>query len=99
MRVDVQQDGAGDAIRSSVTIAKDVWVHLVLTRDDDNYVMYVNGNNVGSGSSTKQLPAVLRNNWFGRSNWPDTILNAAFDEIRVYNRALPADAVTALSVP
>lgn len=59
--------------------------------------LYLNGRRIARDNVTiqlKQIPDV--NNYLGRSNWRDPLLNASYDEFRIYNGAL-TDAQIAAS--
>lgn len=58
--------------------------------------LYVNGERVARDNVTiqlKQIPDV--NNWLGRSNWQDPLLNGQFDEFRIYSGALTDNQIAA----
>ncbi|MGW0519284.1 beta-L-arabinofuranosidase domain-containing protein [Crossiella sp. NPDC003009] len=67
------------------------WSHLAVTIAGGTATLYVNGIAVGRNTGLTLNPAVLgplRNNWLGRSQYPDPVLAAAFDEVNIYSRAL-----------
>ncbi|MCP4261504.1 MAG: LamG domain-containing protein, partial [Planctomycetes bacterium] len=70
------------------------WVHVALTWDSDNYVVYVNGENVSTGTyaglSEIHPIANIGNN--GTSG-PDKGFAGLLDEVRLYDHALTADEV------
>jgi hypothetical protein len=97
VRLALKDNNVEEPLAASTGIVKEEWVHIAATRADTTFVIYVNGENVGQATTTKQLPAHTFNNWFGRSQWPDTLFNAAYDEIRIYDRSLSGAAVKALA--
>ncbi|MBN2736137.1 MAG: alpha-galactosidase [Spirochaetales bacterium] len=74
--------------------------HLVITKQDDTGVMYINGKEVGRNPSLTLKPANLGdtvNNYIGRSQWEqDPYLNALIDDFRIYNRAITESEIDEL---
>ena len=72
------------------TIVLNEWIHLAVTFNGSLTNFYYNG--ISSGSSlqlTNPNNAVRNLNYIGKSNWPqDELVNAVFDELRIYNRSL-----------
>ena len=66
------------------------WSHLAVQFNAGSFLFYLNGILTGkrTGASSPQ-PVNRTLNYFGKSNWmSDSKVNAIFDEIRIYNRAL-----------
>lgn len=67
--------------------------------------VYRNGNVMGTSPIAPNLDLTSfnradftgtdENNWLGRSQWPDALVAARFDELRIYNSALTQSDVTA----
>jgi hypothetical protein len=67
--------------------------------------VYRNGSLMGTApiSANLDLKTFLRadatggdhNVWLGRSQWPDSLAEASYDEVRIYSHALSADEATA----
>jgi hypothetical protein len=59
--------------------------------------LYLNGEPVmiaGFNSTGLQLQSMPDNNiWLGRSQWSDEVFDGTYDELRIYNTALDAQAV------
>ena len=76
----------------------ETWYHVALTWDSGNYVVYVNGDEVASGTYTG-LAAIHDFLWIGNDGNPETEGTEAFggllDEVRIYNRALGAAEILA----
>lgn len=85
------------------------WTHVVVTRTSTSTIIYVNGVNVRTGSSTTINAATSGTTYACAStacnaiggtpkiiSGEDAGLNGDVDEVRVYNRALTAADVTAL---
>jgi hypothetical protein len=60
--------------------------------------MYVDGSFIGSNPIAAGLDIAAmadNNNWLGRSQWPDSLFDGWYDEVRIYDHALSANEVTA----
>lgn len=60
--------------------------------------LYVDGSFIGSNPIAAGLDIAAmadNNNWLGRSQWPDSLFDGWYDEVRIYDHALSADEVTA----
>lgn len=76
------------------------WTHLAVTLSGSTGTLYVDGVPVVTNSNMTLRPAdlgVTENNWIGRSQYPDPLLNATVDEFQIYNRALDATEIAALA--
>jgi hypothetical protein len=84
-------------------------IHLIGTYDQNDlsagtngtFKLYNNGGLVGAAA----LPPNLNlntftndNNWIGRSQWPDSVFDGLFNELRLYNHALTASEAGANSI-
>lgn len=70
---------------------------VVLDAASQSMTLYVAGKSLGSGTFTALSELSDVNDWLGRSQWAqDAALRGSFDELRIYDRALDADAVAAL---
>lgn len=92
--------GAEQRVDSSAgQLPTDQWVHLAVTRSGDTATMYVDGEPVGSNPDLTLSPADLGDtdqNWLGRSQYPDPLLNGAVDEFQIYDRGLSRAEVESL---
>lgn len=60
--------------------------------------LYVDGSFIGSNPIAAGLDIAAmadNNNWLGRSQWPDSLFDGWYDEVRIYDHALSANEVTA----
>jgi len=78
----------------------ETWYHVALTWDNSDYVVYVDGEEVASGTYTG-LAGIHEFAWIGNDGNPETEGTEAFggllDEVRIYNRALnPAEILAAM---
>lgn len=93
--------GAGDGSDLPVGVE----THVVSVFDQSgglpgNVTLYRDGVLVGTAAiaANLDLKTFLRanntggdvNNWLGRSQWPDTLVDATFNEVRIYSHALSA---------
>jgi len=84
-------DGIGVEVTTSMTAG--TWYHFVFIKDGSNHIIYKNGVSIGTASSASYYTATgLR---FGGSgtNYANT---RNVDDVRVYNKALSSEEVTAL---
>ncbi|MCP4261496.1 MAG: LamG domain-containing protein [Planctomycetes bacterium] len=76
------------------------WFHVALTWDSGNYVVYVNGENVATGTYTGLSDVnEVANIGNDGSAWPYEGFAGLLDEVRLYNHALNADNILYLLYP
>jgi hypothetical protein len=79
---------------SEVSIPRDTWIHVAITRTGNDYNLYVNGVLAGSGTDTApDLPTTTGWQMSGRGGF---MYHGSLDEVTLYNRALSADEVAAI---
>ncbi len=87
-------NGSGNnELNSGVTIAADEAIMYAVTWDGNTGTMslYLNGELQGSTGTNMQLADINDTmNWLGLPYWPDSVLNASIDELRIYDWALDA---------
>ncbi|MEW6160086.1 MAG: LamG domain-containing protein, partial [Verrucomicrobiota bacterium] len=79
------------SLTSSTALTANAPVHFAVVYDQPHGVvrLYINGVRTGTAAATLPLSVVDdRNNWLGRSNWQDPLVNALLDEFRIYNGPL-----------
>ncbi|MES2734300.1 MAG: LamG-like jellyroll fold domain-containing protein, partial [Bacteroidota bacterium] len=102
-------DGGGYDINSPASITavstgslpnKDVWFHILVTRDVANVKLYINGQIFGTSSTGGRLPYYGNRTKIGATIGGRSVVNqfahAKLDDIRIYDRALSTDEVTEL---
>jgi hypothetical protein len=82
-------------------LTPDSWYKLVFTYDGVSAKLYVNGVLISVTTESVSFTPNSMNLEIGRNNDPNNTLypnwfNGAIDEIRIYNRALPQQAITQL---
>jgi hypothetical protein len=76
------------------------WVHVAATYDGSTGRIYSDGVSVATTSYSTPLPAVTTPLYLGTNKNVDSIsqpLQGLMDDVVLYNRALPADAIAALA--
>lgn len=82
---------------SSNTVANNgVWYHFALVHSLNNMIFYVNGAQTNSGSDCGTISTVTNALEIGRRNNLIQYFNGTIDEVKIYNRALTAEEVSAL---
>ena len=71
------------------------WYHTALTRNGDVYTLYINGLNVATRTNSSTIPNPQAEFTIGKAE--AFFFNGSIDDIRLYNRALTATEVQALS--
>lgn len=73
------------------------WLHMTETFDGKYIRAYINGAFIGLNTAFTPTNVVRTSNYIGKSNWPgDSLVDAIFDDIRIYNRCLNSDEIKAL---
>jgi hypothetical protein len=77
------------------------WTHVAVTKSGTTGTLYVNGEAVGSNPSMTLSPRDLAGgnttqNWLGRSQYPDPLLDGAIDDFQIHDRGMAAAEVGAL---
>jgi hypothetical protein len=91
-------DGIDGQTFTTHTIEQDTWHHIVLTGSSDTYELFIDDSSFGSNATTE---AVFTNTSYtfrigkGYSD-ADTAIDGRIDSLRLYNRVLSANEVSAL---
>lgn len=111
MRLRYRAAGGSPAGNVDVTTSKiptGTWAHIALTMSwnagtsTSDVKIYINGTQVANNAAYAFNPAMIgatTENYIGQSRWAQdgSGLDGALDDIRMYNRALTADDILALS--
>lgn len=74
------------------------WHYYAATVDENgNAVIYIDGQEVVSGTTNKPLNVSRANKYIGKSNWGDSYYEGYMDDLRFYNRALTEEEVQGLT--
>lgn len=73
------------------------WVHLAITLGGNTGILYVNGEPRVAGQILLDPSDISPlNNYIGKSQWPDPLLNGMIDDLRIYDFALDMSQVAGL---
>jgi len=92
--------GGEQQINNGSVLSTGIWHHVAVTLSGTNGVLFIDGVPVGTNSSMTFRPANLGSttqNYLGKSQWPDPNLMGNLDDFRIYNRALSATEISALT--
>lgn len=89
---------AGTYVNSSVNVPFNTWHHIVATYDGSTLKVYQNGALTGSAAYNGVITNTITNLQIGRqaNGLGSVIFDGAYDDVRIYNRALNADEAMAL---
>jgi hypothetical protein len=93
-------NGAEQQLNRAGQLPLNTWTHLAVTHAGDTGTLYVNGVAVATNTAMTLRPSDLGptpNNWIGRSQFADPLLNGAVDDFQIYDRGLSAADVAALA--
>ncbi len=92
--------GAEQQLTGGGQLPLNTWSHVAVTLSGTTGTLYLNGNPVATNPNMTLHPSSLGNtnqNYLGKSQWPDPLLNATIDDFNLYNRALSATEIAALA--
>lgn len=86
----------GSAIWFGTVMLLQEWVHLAVTADGENAILYVNGESIGNGEFIMGTgtESTLR---IGATQIPHRFIDGMLDEVMLYNRALEPDEIKELA--
>jgi len=94
--LDLGLGGAHGAKTDIVTLPTNTWLHVAMTWDNGSYVVYLDGEEIASGSYSA-LTDIHDIAWIGNDGNPDSQGTEGFggmlDEVRLYDRALTLEEV------
>ena len=82
---------------SNIYLTTGIWKHVALTSNSTTNIIYINGQQVFSSSYACSAAVPTNQCYIGRSDcYPgDSDINAAYDELKIFNRTLTAGQITA----
>ncbi len=85
----------GTQVTAAGAISTGTWQHFAVTQTSSgSVVIYKNGAQVATGSTTVPVNVTRAANYLGRSNWSsNAYLDGMLDDVRIYNRTLTATEV------
>lgn len=93
------KNGGSEQIMDATVLPSNAWTHVVVTLGASGACMYVNGTKVAESAAITIRPLDFKPilNYIGRSQYSDPLFNGYIDDFRVYNYALSAIEVVALT--
>jgi alpha-L-arabinofuranosidase B-like protein/concanavalin A-like lectin/glucanase superfamily protein/lamin tail-like protein/alpha-galactosidase-like protein len=89
--ITVNSNGAEQALNAPDPLPIGQWTNVTITLSGTTGRMYVNGVQVDVNQNMTLNPSSLGDtsqNYIGKSQWPDPLLNASVDDFQIYSRAL-----------
>lgn len=87
---------------TSMTLSTNAWYHIAITKSGNTARMYINGNLAATNSNMTLKPSdmgLTKNNYIGKSQYSaDPYLDGTVDEFSLFDRALSADQIKALTI-
>lgn len=96
----VMKNGGEEEILGTTKLSLNKWVHVAVTIADEAVTLYLDGKQVAQSTDMKIRPIDIRPtmNYIGRSQFSsDPLLKAYIDDFRIYNYALSAEELTAVT--
>lgn len=102
LRYAIKNGGAEETLNSTGLLSVGVWHHVAVTQAGNVATLYVDGIQAGQNTNMLLNPDSLRittQNFIGKSQFNDPMLNASVDEFSIYSRALSGAEIEALVPP
>lgn len=94
-KLDVGLGNSHDTNTDMATLEVNKWYHIVLSWDNGTNKVYLNGENIASGSydGLEKLGATVNIGNNGRIDNRDQSFKGLIDDVMIYNYALSADEI------
>lgn len=92
-------DGTNEDVSPGTTESFDIqnWYHVAFVRSNDNWKVYVNGDEKASLTASVNDTINSQRINIGRALTDDAHFHGLIDDVRIYNRALSSSEITSLS--
>jgi hypothetical protein len=100
IRFTIKNGSSEQQVNYPYTWTLNSWTHLLIRRLGDTVKLYVNGQNVATNTGVTIKPSdlgITTQNYIGKSQFSDPLLNGAVDEFRIYNYALSDQNISNLA--
>jgi hypothetical protein len=97
--ITVTGGGGEQQINGPGPLPLDTWTHVAVTKSGTTGTLWVNGVPVASNPSLTLGPSSLgntTNNWIGKSQFGDPLLDGSVDDFEIFNVALTQDQIQSL---
>ncbi|MDN3670442.1 cellulose binding domain-containing protein [Echinicola jeungdonensis] len=99
LRYGINNGTGQQRINTGSTLTSGRWYHLAVTQSGTTAILYLDGVEVGRNDNMTLNPSSLGNtpqNWIGKSQYPDPLLEGLVDDFKIYSRALDSSEVDSL---
>lgn len=96
----IQFNAGSTTLNANTTITQGQWYHVAVTHNNSTIKLYLNGQEVAQGTGTLSNSFGSQHRMFiggGATVYENFSFNGAIDELRIYNKAISADAVQQLN--
>jgi hypothetical protein len=93
-------NGSEQRLTGGGQLPLNTWSHVAVTLSGTTGTLYLNGDPVATNPNMTLHPSDLGDtdqNYIGRSQYPDPLLNATVDDFNIYDRALSPAEIAALA--
>ena len=99
LRFAIKNGGAEQQINWTSALPVGAWTHVAVTITGTTGKLFVNGAlvNTNPAMDINPVDGATKFNFLGKSQWPDPLFNGRLDEFMIFNRALSAPEVAALT--
>ncbi|MDW7691695.1 LamG-like jellyroll fold domain-containing protein [Flammeovirgaceae bacterium SG7u.111] len=102
VRYGIKNGGEEYTVSYLDTLPLNTWTHFAVTQSEDTVRLYLNGELVTTSTEFLLSPSdlgITTDNFIGKSQWSDPLLNGAIDEFKIYNYALSEAEIAEVAAP